>query len=235
MATYNGAKYVLSQLTSILSQLSAYDEVIIVDDCSSDDTVQIIQSLNDTRIKIFISTSNEGVVKSFEKALRMAGGELIFLSDQDDVWFDNKVAELVNIFSSEEVDLIVHDAVLVINGKANANTLFQFRNSSKGVIKNVVSNTYVGCCMAFNRKILNNILPIPAKIGILHDAWIGILANFYNYNILFHDKTLIYFIRHDNNASTLVRRNIVRIMFERFILIHAVIIHVIRKYIRDSK
>ena len=76
--SYNGALYIKEQIESILPQLSREDELIIVDDRSTDNTKEIISAIPDNRIKLYQNTSNKGVVKSFEEAVRLAGNEYIF-------------------------------------------------------------------------------------------------------------------------------------------------------------
>lgn len=90
MATYNGEEYIKEQLESILCQLGEMDEIIISDDGSTDNTLNIIESYNDSRIKIHINTGKHGFVYNFENALQKAKGEYIFLSDQDDIWLPEK-------------------------------------------------------------------------------------------------------------------------------------------------
>ena len=86
IATYNGEKFIQKQIKSILSQISLNDEVIVVDDLSSDNTVKIIESLNDKRIKIYLNNKNQREVYSFNRAIELAKNNFIFLSDQDDIW-----------------------------------------------------------------------------------------------------------------------------------------------------
>ncbi len=219
MATYNGAGQIRPQLISILSQLDPCDQVVVVDDCSTDDTVQQIRSFEDFRIELFENPTNVGAAKTFERALQLATGDLIFLSDQDDLWLDNKVSVIGNIFSTQDVDLIVHNAIVVRGNQVMEDSLFRVRNSASGVIKNLISNTYTGCCMAFRKEILEVALPIPSSHGILHDVWIGILANLYGYKIVFLDTPLIEFRRHEKNATTLERRKIFSILSERIELL----------------
>lgn len=220
MATYNGCKYVKAQVSSILVQLRADDELIIVDDKSTDMTVQILESFNDYRIKIIKNEINLGITKNFEKAINNASGNLIFLSDQDDIWDENKVSIIRNIFEQQEVDVLVHDAIVVDgNYKIIHQSLFQYRNSSPGLVKNFLSNTYIGCCMAFRKDILKFVLPIPSQQGIYHDFWIGMLAEAFGLETKFLDSQLISFVRHGNNNSSLKKREISIILYERLLLI----------------
>lgn len=91
MTTYNGEKYISVQLDSILKQLSENDEVIISDDSSTDRTVDVIKNFKDKRIKLYEDNHFHSPIFNFENALEKASGDIIFLSDQDDVWLDNKV------------------------------------------------------------------------------------------------------------------------------------------------
>src|SRR3546814_6979697 len=98
MGTYNGARWIEIQLGSILSQLSPEDEVVIVDDGSKDDTLDRVASFNDPRVRVLRNGRNRGVDLTFERALGEARGDIIFLSDQDDFWYPNKVETVLRAF-----------------------------------------------------------------------------------------------------------------------------------------
>ncbi len=83
---------------SILTQLGAEDEVIFVDDASTDGTKEKVLSLGDRRIQLIEHTANRGVSRTFEDAIRAASGRILFLSDQDDLWSPNKVAVMMEVF-----------------------------------------------------------------------------------------------------------------------------------------
>jgi glycosyltransferase involved in cell wall biosynthesis len=234
MASYNGAKYIKRQLSSIICQIGPNDQVVIVDDGSTDNTVQIINSFHDSRIQLHINSINLGVVKTFERALHLAIGDIIFLSDQDDRWSDNKIAVITKIFLTQDVDLILHDAVIVNGSHIISNSLHKSVNSSTGLIKNIVSNTYTGCCMAFKSKILTKVLPIPLKKGIFHDSWIGIMSKYYGYKVALINIPLIEWNRHGQNVSTTTRRKIIHILSERIILLFAITKHIIRNYFKKN-
>ena len=87
--TFNGAHYIRAQLESILVS-SSVTEIIVSDDGSTDNTVEIIRSFNDKRIRL-IDGPCTGLVNNYEFLLSLATGEYIFLADQDDIWFPNKV------------------------------------------------------------------------------------------------------------------------------------------------
>ncbi len=230
MATYNGSKYIQTQLMSILGQLGPDDELVIVDDGSVDSTVDIIRSFNDPRIRLYLNQVNLGAVRTFDRALHLVQGDLVFLSDQDDRWYDNKVTRIKTLFSSQDVDLIVHDARLTDGERIIDDSLFKLCNSSPGVMRNIVSNTHTGCCMAFKKKVLDSVLPIPVGRGIFHDAWIGIMAGCLGYKKIFLTEPLIDYRRHGENVSTMKRRSILQIIPERAILIFQIIKRILGIY-----
>ena len=199
MATYNGEKYIKEQIKSILINLSEEDELIISDDGSTDKTISIIKKFKDDRIKIF-NGPKMGVKQNFANAIKYCSGKYIFLSDQDDVWKKDKIKKLLTVFKNEKCLVVVHNANIVDSDlKKQEQTFFEFRNSGKGVIKNIWKNTYIGCCMAFDSSIKEKILPIPNDIE-MHDQWIGLIAEKYGKST-FVTECLIDYRRHDNNVS----------------------------------
>ncbi len=199
MATYNGALYVREQLTSILGNLGDNDEVVVSDDNSTDDTVAIVTSLKDQRVRVLYNrTEDRGHIRNFENALKHAEGDYIFLSDQDDVWYPDRVGRMMG--SLEKYDLVVCDCTVVDGDMKPLNdSFFGLLNSGSGLVKNFVKNTYLGCCMAFNRRILEKALPFP-KDMVSHDTWIGLMGEIYG-NCYFLPEQLHYFIRHGSNFS----------------------------------
>ena len=111
MATYNGSKYIRQQVESILIQLSFEDEVIISDDGSLDETLQVLQEIGDIRVKICKNEPPHGVVENFENAIKHAVGDYIFLCDQDDVWMPGKVKKVLEAL--KDYDFVVHNAEMV--------------------------------------------------------------------------------------------------------------------------
>ena len=213
MATYNGEKYIKEQLSSILSQLSEKDEIIVSDDSSTDKTVEIIESFQDKRIKILKNNKFRQPNLNFENALKYSKGDIIFLSDQDDVWVKNKVEIILN--QLKKYDLIVSDA-FITDKKLNITnaSLFSEVNSNRGILKNIIKNTYYGCCMAFKREVLKKALPFPKTREIGHDLWLGIIADRY-FKVKFLKEKLIYFRRHENTLTTIKkskRRLIVKLL-----------------------
>jgi len=198
LASYNGEQFIAEQIESILAQLSTGDELIISDDGSNDQTIGITSSFNDSRIKIINNDKCKGVIKNFENALMHAKGDYIFLSDQDDVWLPSKVKESIKYLDKNL--LVVSDCRVVDKQlKEISHSFFRLRGSKKGILNNIVKNSYLGCCMAFRKELLQYALPIPNGAA-MHDIWLGLVAETQG-TVQFIDKQLILFRRHGANAS----------------------------------
>lgn len=223
MATYNGEKYIKEQIESILENLEEQDELIISDDFSKDNTRNIIKEYEnkDKRIKL-IDGPKKGVKQNFANAINNCNGKYIFLSDQDDIWIKNKVQQVLNAFKEKECTLVIHDAEIV-DEKLNIldNSFFEYRNSGKGILKNILKNTYIGCCMAFDAKLKDKILPIPNDIE-MHDQWIGILNEKYGKSYFLNEK-LIKYRRHSSNVSQMHHYPIKKMIKNRIILVKQLI------------
>lgn len=211
MATFNGEKYIREQLDSILCQLSNSDEVIVSDDSSTDTTLTIIEKINDNRIKVLPNNHFRSPVFNLENALKHAKGDFIFLSDQDDIWMPNRVKFMLKTL--EKIDLCVCDCELVdANGKILHPSFFQLNHSKKGFLRNIVKNSYLGCCMAFKRSILTYVLPFPVNIA-MHDIWIGLCVELWGQTAFIEDK-LTKYRRHGKNLTTTGGRSNFSIVFK---------------------
>jgi glycosyltransferase involved in cell wall biosynthesis len=197
VATYNGAAYINEQLRSVLPQLGEGDEIIISDDRSTDDTLESIRALGDSRIQI-VPGPRKGLVKNFENALSHASGDYIFLCDQDDVWLPGKVEQMIKTLQS--CSLAVSDCRVVDKDLHTLESSFlASRGAGRGVLKNLVRNSYIGCCMAFRGELLEKALPFPEGIP-MHDWWLGLIAELFG-SVKFMDEPLLLYRRHGKNAS----------------------------------
>lgn len=178
LAYYNGMNFIDEQLESILSQLGEDDEVILSVDSAEDGSEELLKAWawRDSRIHL-LEGPHQGVVKNFAHALEHCSGDIIFLSDQDDIWMEDKVKKVLRAMEQSGCSAVLHNAVLVDeHGEPTGEpSLFALRDSRPGLIKNLLKNSYVGCCMAFRRELLPVILPIPEKM-YMHDYWIGTVA-----------------------------------------------------------
>ena len=207
LATYNGSRYAEAQLRSILEQLSPEDEVLVADDGSTDNTIAIINAMGDPRIRWVAQGGKLGVVKNFERSISAARGEFIFLSDQDDVWLPGKVERCLTALA--DCPLVVTDCV-VVDGelKPLSPSFFRQHHSRPGVLHNLWKNTYLGCCMAFRRELLQIALPFPNRIP-MHDMWLGMIAEIHG-GTCFVPEPLLLYRRHGGNASDAAGRSTAR-------------------------
>lgn len=197
IATYNGERYIASQLDSILKQLSDVDEVIISDDGSTDKTLKIVRDFCDKRISIYKGPQN-GLIKNFENALMQAKGDYIFLSDQDDVWMPSKVTKVLEILKTNH--LVISDAEIIDQeGAVIMDSFFKINASRIGLFKNLVKNSYIGCAMAFDKFTLEKVLPFPKHIA-MHDWWIGLVAEKIG-RVVFLEEKLLKYRKHNANVS----------------------------------
>ncbi len=208
MATYNGEKYILEQIESILAELSPDDEVIIVDDSSTDDTVKIMRSINDLRIKIFVNDRNREQVFSFARAISLAANEIIFLADQDDIWLPGRVSRMARNLLDTGALLVSSNYELMDRHGASINRAVKIdlrAEDSTRHIKNILkmfmgTANYFGSAMAFRREMAPLILPIPSFVKS-HDLWIALAGNVAGSNLHLAEKTLRRRL-HDNNISS---------------------------------
>lgn len=228
MATYNGEKYIEEQIHSILTQLNENDELVISDDGSTDDTIAIIEQFNDSRIFLYKNKFKNHIL-NFEFVLKQAKGDYVFLSDQDDVWVKGKVENMSKYLSN--YDLVCSDCYVTDSKLSITHTSFYNinLNNRRGFIRNFIRNNYLGCCMAFNRKILNHSLPFPDGL-LTHDMYIGLISELYGSSI-FIDEKLIYFRRHDHNTScTLMnsKYSLIKKISYRLIILKGILFSIIR-------
>lgn len=206
IATHNGEKYLREQLNSILSQLGSEDEVIISDDGSTDKTLNIIKEYKDDRIHLVLQNSPKGLPSheyatlNFENALKYAKGEYILLSDQDDVWCDNKVDVIKKYLKDYYYvvsDCYVTDSNLDIISETRFTKNESYHCNKYAAL--VLSTPYQGSCAAFRKEVLDKALPFPKGLQS-HDRWIGDVAAFF-FSVIIIPEKLIYYRRHEGTAS----------------------------------
>lgn len=203
IATHNGERYIKEQLESILAQLGQGDEVVVSDDGSTDGTLSVINKMNDSRIKVYhykqpLTTKHphEYVCRNFENALNHAQGDYIFLSDQDDEWLPNKVAICMKALESH--DLVLHD-FSHMDENGNITKALHYNGTFRPKNFFLRAGKHYGCAMAFKRNVLDYVLPFPKHL-LLHDYWIGILAEILG-DFYYIDQPLIRYRIHLQNTS----------------------------------
>jgi len=200
----NGELYILEQLKSILFQLDEKDEIILSDDSSIDKTINLVKSLNDSRIKIF-SNNFKHHTPNFEFTLTKATGDYIFLCDQDDVWLPNKISIMVSYL--QRFNIVVSDCIIVNEKLETISSTFRLSNNPNGFITNIIHNNFLGCCMAFDRSIIEIAVPFPSGI-LSHESWLGAVAGIFGRTIFIDDKLILYRRHNFNNSNTLNGSNL---------------------------
>lgn len=209
LATYKGAPFIVRQLDTVVKQLKEDDEIIVVDDCSPDHTVELIKETYGDRVKVFVNEQNMGAIKNFEKAISLASGDIIFLCDQDDLWEDHKVETVMKAFREMDADVVVHDAV-VVDGELQTIhpswNEYNRNNTKQGIFGNVLKNAFTGAFMAFKKELVPKITPFPPTIE-MHDQWIALVAMMEKKNIVFLEDKLVKYVRHGGNVTGMKRRS----------------------------
>lgn len=202
MAVYNGQKYLKEQLDSILVQLKPSDELVISYNESSDDTWRIITEYQKQYPVIRICKCEEkGVFANFENAVLHCTNDIIFLSDQDDVWNEDKVNIVTARMGKDHSVLALHNCEYTDERLNNQNIdLFKDRSVKKGYFHNLLINGYQGSCMALQKDLVPLITPIPREIA-MHDQWIGLLAEKVG-RISFINQCLMRYRKHEDSSSS---------------------------------
>lgn len=195
--TFNGSAFIGAQIESILIS-PLVTELLISDDGSTDDTVRIIQSFTDPRVHL-VQGPKAGLIRNYESLLVGARGEFIFLADQDDVWLPEKVEVMLRHL--QDADLVVCDCAVTDPSLNVVNaSFFALRRSGPGLLRNLVRNSYLGCCIAIRRELLQHALPFPPRVP-MHDWWLGLVAEQFG-RVAFVPRRLMLYRRHAANAST---------------------------------
>lgn len=223
MAVYNGEKYLKEQMDSILIQLERCDEVVVSLDPSADGSEKLLREYctKDPRVHM-VSGPGCGLMRNFENAIRQCRGDIIFLADQDDRWSTDKVRLCMQKLEEKDVWLVLHDAAVMDDKleKVLHPSFFAYKRCQKGFWRNILKNSYMGCCMAFRRELLEYALPFPKDIP-MHDQWMGLLAERYGKTV-FLERQLLCYRRHEGNQTALVHAGIFHMLKWRFGIMKAV-------------
>lgn len=199
MATYNGEKYLREQVDSLLAQSYASLEFIFVDDASSDSSLAILQAYaaKDSRIHLIENSVNQGLIATFEIGIRAAKGEMIALSDQDDVWLPGKIsllAEAIDSFSLIYANSALSNAAGEVTGKySDRNHLCDYPSA----LNYVFGTKAMGHAMLFKREIIDVALPFTDFVG--HDYILGFAAASLN-GVKYYPQTLVNYRQHSSNT-----------------------------------
>ena len=208
LATYNGEKYIKEQVESILNQTYENIQIIISDDCSTDNTRQVLKEYeNNEKIKVFYQEKNLGYVKNFEFLLKQVKSNLYMLSDQDDVWKKEKVEKSVEKIESEKLDLVFGDLEVV---DENLNTLYKSYNRYMHLIHKIkkyqkdyrlqyLYNCMTGCTIISRKNWIDKVLPFPTDSKyMIHDYWLGLVIAL-NGKVGYIEEPYILYRQHGKN------------------------------------
>jgi glycosyltransferase involved in cell wall biosynthesis len=188
LCTWNGEKFLRAQLESIAAQTRPVHEIVICDDCSSDATPQIVGDFaqrSKISVRFEVNANRLGVTKNFEKAISLCTGQIIFLSDQDDTWREDKVAKLAACFDDSKIGLAFSNAEVVREDLSPAgyhlwqSIWFDAREQERAragdalpvLLRHAIA---AGSTLAFRAEYVPMILPIP-DLPHCHDIWITLL------------------------------------------------------------
>lgn len=200
IATYNGEAYLQQQLDSFLNQTRRPDEVVVSDDNSTDNTVDILNSFKlmaPFDVKLIENKENVGYKNNFERALQQVSGELIFMSDQDDVWFENKIDHIVNLVSQHpDTQVFIHDTEITDgdlnpSGRTKMGQIRAMGEDMRGMV--------MGTCSVVRKSFIDLCVPMPDEI-LGHDDWIHLIAQKLETRKVI-DTSLQYYRIHGTNTS----------------------------------
>lgn len=200
VATYNGEHFIKQQMDSIIGQTYKNLEIIVIDDCSTDGTVDILQQYANqhANVKLFVNESNLGYVKNFEKGLLLATGDYIAPSDQDDIWAENKL-EILMAAMGDNAIIYCNSAIINGVGEPSGKLLSDIKHlqTFNDPLQYAIGNTAAGHAMIITRKTIIDSVPFPTMIP--HDYWLGFVATF-DSQLFFFNQPLVWYRQHGGNV-----------------------------------
>lgn len=213
MTTYNGSQFIIEQLESLRNQTRPADQVIICDDCSSDDTVSKVKRFIEEHVlqdswEVYKNPQNLGYVENFLSAAQKCAGNLIFFSDQDDIWDLRKLEIIENIFIKHQPSAVVSNYQLIDeNGKPHVTLYSLYKNFPRlRTLYRFTPTSYLrllsssGKAVGFRRELLPELLKHVKKNALTYDTPIGALALFHN-GFMRINAPLVKFRIHSTNTS----------------------------------
>ena len=210
MTTYNGAQYIEEQLESIRKQTCNVDEIVIVDDGSSDNTVELVRDYADKfpecGIRLEQNASNLGYKKNFYKAISLCHGDITFLCDQDDIWFEDKVEKMCCVMEEHPEVGVLSSSFIQMDGRGNQGeqkSAYQRKMTEGDLVcvpidDLVFHNISQGCAMAMRRDIKDSFLK-QFDETIPHDWIINIVAAI-SKKCYYWNVPMFFYRIHDNNT-----------------------------------
>lgn len=228
LASFNGAVYIEAQVRSILAALGPDDEVVVSDDGSTDQTLEILLAIGDDRVRFTPPGLRLGYQRNFQRAIEASRGSYIFFSDQDDICLPERVSKSLDALS--HYDCVCGDAIVVDQDlNETASSFFALRKARFGTLRLFFRPAVIGATMACRREFVIANLPFPRDVP--HDMWLSILAALQG-RLCAESSPFILYRRHEHALSetaTTTRRNLRRILAERIRLLVALVTQYLRE------
>ncbi len=211
LCSYNGAAFIQEQLESIVSGSVQPSQIVVCDDGSSDTTADIVRAFaanSEVSVELHVNSENLGYVKNFEKAVTLCRHPIIFLSDQDDIWINDKAALVLAEFQNPEVGGVFSDADLAGDdltpmGMTVFSRLLSKKSQKKlgsgdqdAMLAFLLSRPIVtGATFAFRNALLKNVIPFPDSRYFIHDGWLALaIASMSKLTVI--NRSLIIYRQH---------------------------------------
>jgi glycosyltransferase involved in cell wall biosynthesis len=214
LCTYNGERFLKDQLDSYCRQTRLPDELIVCDDGSEDGTVQLIQEFAKNSpfpVRLYRNEKNLGFARNFQQALSLCRGAIIALSDQDDIWIDDRLARFEQIFLSDfTIGYAFCDAAIVDENLQDLGYTFWdvYKAFEKKPIKfNALEFTNIllskrssiaGCLIVMQSDIAKLTMPLPDLWH--HDDWIPFAGSLLK-SVMMIPETLIKYRLHSTQSA----------------------------------
>ena len=207
LATYNGEKYIKTQLESIINQTYKNIRILINDDCSTDGTRLILEEYGkrDKRIIVNYNEKNLGYIKNFESLLNRVESKYFMLSDQDDYWENTKIEHSLKRLIEEDADLVFTDLEPVDDKlKTITPSMIRFMNFKPNIDKYndyklvFLRNCVTGCTILSKKHLIQKYLPIPSNKPMVHDWWMALIISQIG-KLAFLDEPTVKYRQHGDN------------------------------------
>lgn len=200
VATYNGEKFLRKQMDSIIAQSLPPKEIIVVDDCSTDGTIAILNeyAAKNSSIKLILNEKNIGYIRNFEKGMMHAKSGLIALSDQDDIWAPEKLERLAENIG-EHLIIYSNSELIDENGVSLHKKMSDIKNQIgyDNCLMYTIGAWAPGHTFLFKKELVGHCVPFPSIVT--HDFWLGFVATCYS-PIKYLSETLVLYRQHASNA-----------------------------------
>lgn len=210
LGSHNGERYITDQLESFAAQSRLPDELVVTDDLSTDSTLEIVERFAGTApfpVVVIRQESNVGFGENFLRGAQRATGDIIFFSDQDDIWRSDKLAKMECVFENPEVQMCSHAAALIDQNGNRLPGIFQSVPADRVHARSTLGHwdVFFGFSVAFRSSLLDLLPaearcsdPITARSKLAHDRWVHLLANMSG-DVVQLSETLADYRQHESN------------------------------------